>query len=705
MKRLRFAVLVGVLGAALAAASGALAAGGKPLAENIPYDQTPLLQGRDYGKLVASTNPDGSGDSATPPLHDGRSPDITLTLFDLSSDPTRTSPNGSYRVPFWKEYAGANADIYVAWNDLAAPASSSQQDQTIATEQVALIGQEFDQKIWASDVFHFGNYKARCPGQPVGDNSCGDGKRAAIYVYNIRDDAYWTSYRFYIAGYFWSSLNNYLGRNAIFVDSFNWSDRTGPNSARPRLYEGTVAHEFEHLIQNDVDPDEDSFIDEGMADLAEQFVYGTTTTASHIGNYLYYNRDSLTDWDGELYDYGNGALWQDYLWERAGGRALDAPLAERLASGYALTDESADKFTDPGDRFVWNLIHDQANGLQGVANQVGGMDRVSELYRNFTLANLLDGRVPNPEWNYRNLVLGSQRDSLGYTIDDGIAFYDSNVNGNMPPTRKNVRRRTVVEPWGAYYRAFWGSQPGFTYTFRGNAEDGVAAHSLPYHWYSGLGNMLDISVSRSFAVNPGDTLKFWTWFDIEENWDYGYVEASTDGVNWTKLAQVSGLQTGSTNIYGSSAWDGPGGFTGSSGGYQPAEFSFGGLTGTVQVRFRYRTDEAVNGQGWYVDDVQVGSTTDAVASPAGWTNNGFQFTTGQQQNRWSADTAVFTTKAQTTSFAFSPVGLLTSGNTVSGSTWIDTQYVRNGQAYGIVSNRPAGAFDATGSQFISKSQG
>jgi bacillopeptidase F (M6 metalloprotease family) len=32
------------------------------------------------------------------------------------------------------------------------------------------------------------------------------------------------------------------------------------------------------------------------------------------------------------------------------------------------------------------------------------------------------------------------------------------------------------------------------------------------------------------------TLRFNTWFEIEEGWDYGYVAASTDGgATWTAL--------------------------------------------------------------------------------------------------------------------------------------------------------------------------
>ncbi len=221
--------------------------------------------------------------------------------------------------------------------------------------------------------------------------------------------------------------------------------------------------------------------------MAEQFLYGTVGTGSHIGEYLYYHRDSLLDWKGELFDYGNAVLWDDYLWENAGGGMLGAPMASRVAAGHDPFEESADKFTDPGDKFIWELVQDQANGLTGFANRyAGGMDKVEQLHRDYTLANLLDGKVSEAKWNYRNLVLGGV-DSDGLTVEQGIAFYESNVNGNMPPTRKNVRRLTTTEPWGAYYRTYGGSEPGFTMNFAGAATAGVAPNSAPYEWYTGLG--------------------------------------------------------------------------------------------------------------------------------------------------------------------------------------------------------------------------
>jgi Immune inhibitor A-like, MAM domain len=675
----------------LLCAAGAAQAGTMPKT-NIPIDGTPDFKTIDWPRQHYPLTSPATTLVAPASLAAHGAPDLVLTLYDNTP-----GHQGPYDVPFWKEYVGAHSDIYIGWDNLASSPDSLQQDQTITADQVEYMGQEFDARIWESDVFHFGNYEARSPRPDI------DGKRAAIFVHNIRDDAYWGPYRFYIAGYFSSGLNDLLQLNAIFVDSYNWKDRTGVNTTTPSLsylYEGTVAHEFQHLIHSDVDANETDFINEGMAEIAMQFLYGSKVTASEIGEYLFYHRDSLTDWKGELFDYGDSCLWQDYLWERAGGGDLDAMLDKRVTPAYA-NDKFAEtdaKFTDPGDKFIWNLIHDQATGMQGVADQVGGMAAVERLHRDWTLANLLDGKVSQTAWNYRNLQLNGP-DSDNVTVDQGIAFYDSNVNGNMPPTRKNVRRLTVTEPWGAYYRTYGGSEPGFTMNFTGSAQDGIKPFTGTYEWYSGMGNMLQRTLERTLTGVPaGATLSFQTWFDIEPDWDYGNVEASSDGVDWAKLTQLSTLPVGVSNLNGSTAWDSPGGFTGTSGGWQQAQFSLGAFSGTVHLRFRYATDEAANGQGWYIDDLTLGSFTDPVDTTNGWVTDaadGWQFTTGQQDNDWTADAFVPFAKAGGRGYQLVPV-VGTSGQGITGKVFVSAQFQKNSKVYGIVGNRPTGTFSSTG---------
>ena len=85
-----------------------------------------------------------------------------------------------------------------------------------------------------------------------------------------------------------------------------------------------------------------------------------------------------------------------------------------------------------------------------------------------------------------------------------------------------------------------------------------------------------------YYVEPDDSLKFWTWYDIEEGWDYGYVELSMDGREYFVL----------------------GTFTGSSGGWVEKTYSLEDYEGkSVFFRFRYTTDSYVLEEGYYVDDI------------------------------------------------------------------------------------------------------
>ena len=93
-------------------------------------------------------------------------------------------------------------------------------------------------------------------------------------------------------------------------------------------------------------------------------------------------------------------------------------------------------------------------------------------------------------------------------------------------------------------------------------------HSGSYAFWSNKGDELDMTLTRSFDFSSASgplTLQYWTWYDLEKDYDYLYVEASTDGQTWQILKTPSGTdQDPSGNSYG---W----GYNGESGGgSQPA---------------------------------------------------------------------------------------------------------------------------------------
>ena len=77
------------------------------------------------------------------------------------------------------------------------------------------------------------------------------------------------------------------------------------------------------------------------------------------------------------------------------------------------------------------------------------------------------------------------------------------------------------------------------FTFDGGDEVSIGIPPLdgPF-WWSDRGDGIDSRLTREFDLTgvTSATLRFSTWFDIEEGWDYAYVAASTDGgTTWKRL--------------------------------------------------------------------------------------------------------------------------------------------------------------------------
>jgi hypothetical protein len=148
-------------------------------------------------------------------------------------------------------------------------------------------------------------------------------------------------------------------------------------------------------------------------------------------------------------------------------------------------------------------------------------------------------------------------------------------------------------------------------------------------------------------VPVGGTLTFKTWYDIENEWDFGFVQASTDGgATWSPLA--GSITKHSTNPNHSTAWQNSLGsatstdaaITGSSGGWVDASFTLPAGS-NVLVRFAYFTDEGTLGQGWFVDDVHATTASGSFepgfeSGSTGWNLGGWTRTAGLFTNAWRA---------------------------------------------------------------------
>nr|WP_238355557.1 immune inhibitor A domain-containing protein [Kribbella sandramycini] len=142
-------------------------------------------------------------------------------------------------------------------------------------------------------------------------------------------------------------------------------------------------------------------------------------------------------------------------------------------------------------------------------------------------------------------------------------------------------------------------------------------------WWSGQGNNFTHTMNRQVTLPAGSpaSLTFQANWDIEDcgpdPCDYAFVEVN-DG-------------TGYKPIQGSITIPAEGnGIDGTSNGWVPATFDLSAYAGkTIGLQFRYTTDPAAGGKGFFADEVKVtsGATTvvgsGAETTPDGWTLNGF----------------------------------------------------------------------------------
>jgi len=143
----------------------------------------------------------------------------------------------------------------------------------------------------------------------------------------------------------------------------------------------------------------------------------------------------------------------------------------------------------------------------------------------------------------------------------------------------------------------------------GNFGPGVYATGL-------YGNDLCVDLTTpAFAVTT-NTLSFWSRAEIENSFDKGEVQISTDGgTNWNRVdVAYPGTSTNATDQCGLPVGDYFTGTSASAWAEYTADLSV--YAGEIaMLRWQFSTDATVNDPGWWVDDIRVfGPTTCATGS-------------------------------------------------------------------------------------------
>lgn len=377
----------------------------------------------------------------------------------------------------------------------------------------------------------------------------------------------------------------------------------------------------------------------------------------------------LQDPPGTVYRYSDlGLIVLGVLVERVSGLPLDRFVAERITGPLgmsetmfnppaALRERIAATEYQPwtGRGMVWGSVHDEnAYSLGGVAGHAGLFSTARDLavlaqallngghygkariLRPETVREMLTNQLPgfpgndhglgwelNQGWYMDALASPVTAGHTGYTgtslvidprSDTVVIFLTNRVHptrnaGSINPWRRDVARLVA--------RAL-----------------PVRPFSGRWAWFAGMGDGIEHTLSREVYLEGGGRLRFRTWFDIEPGFDFGYVEASRDGGRtWEPLRghlMVPAAGAGRGRGQGQRAIPIEGALTGSSGGaWREVELDLSAFSGPVTLRFRYATDAAVNGRGWYIDELVVTDRRgvvlrDGAERAGGWDAAGWQ---------------------------------------------------------------------------------
>jgi hypothetical protein len=568
---------------------------------------------------------------------------------------------GTYAQEFERVYAGTTEDgtpvyIYVpegALDEVEGTASldpafdptpgdaftpcaeNSAADYVLTQEQINLLGDELASHIVPTDEAHFGDVGLADPSDPESD-------ALVMLVYNVQDESYYDcSVSTYTAGYFAPEYIDEAGMNVIVVDAFDWANRIGDDAASPNLYEGVIAHELEHLLMNYSDPGEVSWVDEGLADLAI-FLNGYDIGGSHLTYHQVFHREtSLTRWGGGLENYGASFTYFLYLWEQAGGNGDGTYTADSHYDGAG------------GDLLIKLIFQNAADGMEGVQAAIDAYNATvpgtandlrsaEELFKDWAIAIKLDDEGSNL-WDFRNIDFGDEA-FTDWTVDIANDAYWNRRGqyiGRMPEARWENNKKVPPQsalPFGVSYETFRNLGRELEISFEGSPTERVAPHTGDTHWWGGAESQNENILDVDSAVAPGDVVDFWTWYFIEDGWDYGYAEALVNGEWVTVPLYEYGTTTEvttDTNPHDNNTEGN--GLTGTSGGAyfvddpEYIHLQTGPLpAGTTDVRFRYSTDAAYLDTGFFVDDVMIDGVAATLSSePGNWI-----LTNGIQENNW-----------------------------------------------------------------------
>jgi hypothetical protein len=381
-------------------------------------------------------------------------------------------------------------------------------------------------------------------------------------------------------------------RNAIYINAA--AERIGS-----RDYLSTIAHELQHMIHWNVRPHDDSWLNEGMSILAQDI--NGYPVGSVVPLFLASPNTQLDAWGADpqaaIPHYGAAYLFLAYFLQHYGGPAITKELLASKAPDLQMFSSFLRRHA-PGTTF----------------------DRV---FADWVVANVLNNpAVGDGQYAYADTSLHATPSSVPLTVD-------APVYGR-------------VHPYAARYYVIPASAATGTLQFSGVTSVPLMQQSTQYslEWWGNRADTMDTTLTRTIDLRAATAaeLDFSLWMDIEDSYDYFYVELSQDGgQSWETLP---GTDSSTANPNGQNYGNGYTGTSAASGaapGWWQERVDLTPYAGTqALLRFEYVTDEAYSGPGVALEQIRIPAINfdDSAGGHNGWTSSGWLLTANSTPDRY-----------------------------------------------------------------------
>ena len=346
-------------------------------------------------------------------------------------------------------------------------------------------------------------------------------------------------------------------------------------------YLSVLAHEFQHFIHNSIDHGEETWVNEGLSELASE-IAGYPSSYSKAS--LPYPRVSLINWPTTI-----------------------APQRPYYLTSLRFFRYLTEHYNHTSD--LKPLVKQAPDGAQGINTYLATLKTNDSFIDAFQ----------------------------SWAVQDGTHF----INANRSTTNKQPRSLGVtnnvfmsIQPFAPMFIPIAASDTPVSVRF--TADTTVALLPMDSEiqapcWWGNKGDSIHTKLTREIDLTNTDdpTLSFQVWHDIELGWDYAYVTTSTDeGESWQLLKSRHMTEY---NPVGNAL--GPG-YSGTSNGWISDQIDLSPFTGgSVLISFEYLTDDALHGPGICINEIQIEADGMTSQLDQQWESSGFYYT----NNRIPAD--------------------------------------------------------------------